>query len=88
MQDNDILFVQVVNRKIVIHEMGVTRIGPLTKQLDYLLSKCGYNKADSNKFVQMNKILIRDKKNKKVYFDAERTKFCPVTRPNMKKFFW
>lgn len=84
----EILFVQVVDRRIVIHTTDQPHIGSLTKQLELLLSQFGFERADSNKFVNMKKILLRDKKNRKVYFDAEKTKCCPVTRPNIKKFFW
>ncbi len=83
----EILFVQAVDRRIVIHTMDEAYIGPLTKQLELLLRQFGFERADSNKFVQMNKIIRRDKKKKKVYFDEEKTKYCPITRPNMKKFF-
>lgn len=86
--DNDILYVQVVNRKIVIHTENESKIGPLTKQLELILTNFGFEKADSNKFVQVNKILVRDKKAKKIYFNRERTLYCTVTRPNLKKFFW
>lgn len=86
--ESEILFVQVVDRRIVIHTMDEAYIGPLTKQLELLLKDFGFERADSNKFVKMDKILLRDKKLKKVYFNAEKTKYCRVTRPNIKKFFW
>ena len=85
---NEILYVEVVNRRIVIHTDDEAYIGPLTKQLEILLCNFGFQRADSNKYVQMNKILLRDKKKKKVYFDAEKTKYCRVTRSHIKDFFW
>ena len=84
----EILFVQVVDRRIVIHTIDEPHIGSLNKQLELLLTQFGFERADSNKFVNMEKILLRDKKKRKVYFDAEKTKYCRVTRPHMKKFFW
>ncbi|OAS19289.1 LytTR family transcriptional regulator DNA-binding domain-containing protein [Paenibacillus oryzisoli] len=88
MDKNHILYIQVVDRRIVIHTDDEAYIGSLTQQLEILLKNYGFERADSNKFVQMSRILLKDKKMRRVYFDAERTKFCPVTRPNMKKFFW
>lgn len=89
MVDKDkILFIQVVDRRIVIHTTDEAYIGSLTRQLEILLKNFGFERADSNKYVHMEKILLRDKKSKKVYFNAEKTKYCPVTRPHIKKFFW
>ena len=85
---NNILYVQVSGRRIVIHTENEAYIGSLTRQLEILLKNFGFERADSNKFVQINKILLKDKKCRRVYFNAERTKYCPVTRPNIKKFFW
>lgn len=87
-KENDILFVQIVDRNIVIHTMNEPKIGSINDQMELLLSYFGFEKADQNKYVQVNKILTRDKREKKVYFDAERKKFCRITRPNIKKFFW
>jgi len=86
--DNDILFVQILNRKIVIHTLEEPHVGSLTQQVEYILSQFGFERADANKFVQVSKILTRDKKERKVYFSADRTKYCTISRQNIKKFFW
>ena len=83
----EILYVQVVDRHIVIHTTEEAYEGPLIKQLELLLCQLGFERADANKFVCMRKITWRDKKKRRVYFDDERTRYCPVTRPNLKKFF-
>lgn len=87
-KENDILYVQVVDRNIVIHTLEDAHIGSLNDQLELLLGYFGFAKADQNKYVQVSKISTRDKKERKLYFNPERTKFCSVTRPNIKHFFW
>lgn len=88
MQKEDIIYVQVVKRKIVIYTENEVHCGYLTSQLELLLHCFGFERANSNQYVQMNKILIRDKKEKKIYFNAEKTKYCRVTRSHKDTFFW
>lgn len=87
-KENDVLYVQVIERNIVIHTPEEIHIGSLNDQIELLLGYFGFERSDENKYVQVNKILTRSKKARRLYFNEERTKFCPVTRPYMKKFFW
>lgn len=85
---NDIIYIQISDRRIVIHTLEEPHIGSLNEQLEIILGCFGFERADQNKFVQVNKILNRDKKLRRLYFNRERTKFCQVTRPHLHKFFW
>lgn len=85
---NDVIIVQIVDRRIVLHTLDEVHIGSLNIQLELLLKQFGFFRADQNKFVQRSKILFRDKKSRTLYFDKERQKSVRVTRPNIKNFFW
>lgn len=87
-KENDMVIIQIVDRRIVIHTSDVPHIGSLNEQLEYILKQFGFLRADQNKFVQVNKILTRDKKKRILYLNAERTRSVRVTRPNIKNFFW
>lgn len=87
-ENDDMLIVQIVDRRIVVHTCDEIQIGSLNEQMEYILKHFGFLRADQNKFVQESKILTRDKKTRTLYFDAERKKSVRVTRPNIKNFFW
>lgn len=88
MNKNDILYVEVVKRKIVIHTENKVYTGCLTKQLEILLRCFGFERANSGQYVHIDKIIRRDKKVMAVYFDADKKRACYITRPHIKKFFW
>lgn len=87
-KENDMFIIQIVDRRIVIHTSDEPHIGSLNVQLEYILSHFGFLRVDQNKFVQESKICYRDKKNKILYLNPERTRSVRVTRPNIKNFFW
>ena len=88
MKKEDILYVEVDNRKIIIHSKKIVIDGSLTSQLGILLPSLGLVRARVNKFVNMDNILRRDKKKSLVYFDKEETLSCNVSREHKHKFFW
>ena len=86
--DGDLFFVQAVDRRIQIRNKTGIIEGPLGRQLNIILAHYGYEELFQNTFVNMNTIM--DYKDNKVYFDAEKQIFCPVSRKNefkVKRFF-
>lgn len=63
-EENDILYIQISDRRIVAHTSNEPHIGSLSQQLELILGCFGFFRADQNKFVQESKILFRDKKEK------------------------
>ncbi len=87
-EENDMVIIQIVDRRVVVHTSDVPHIGTLNEQLEYILKPFGFLRVDQNKFIQENKIKGRDKKKRLLYLNPERTKSVRVTRPNIKNFFW
>lgn len=77
---DDILYVQVVNRKIEVVTKSKVYKGKLIPQLELILKQFGFERLHQSKIVNMSKIMDFDKN--AVYFDYEKTLVCPVTRRN------
>lgn len=89
MQREDLLYVEVDDRQIVIHNKKIVITGSLTAQLGILLPCLGIEKARVNTFVNKENIWLPDKKTSRIYFDKDdETLFVKVSRDNRYKFFW
>lgn len=82
---DDILYVQIVNRKIEIRTETKLYTGSLSVQLDRLLTHFGMLKANQTKLVNPHKILSIDLEAGRVYFDPNKAISCQVSRRNKPK---
>jgi DNA-binding LytR/AlgR family response regulator len=81
--DMDILYVKIVNRKIVIVTVSGVITGSLTRQLEHILTMFGFVKVDKSKFAYMHMAESFSFKDSKITFYGG--KQCVVSRRNMKK---
>lgn len=82
---DDILYVKVIERDIVFRTESEYIEGPLTNQLETILTHFGFARLNQNAIVNLNKIVSYDSKLGIVYFDKDKVHFCQVSRRNKHK---
>lgn len=83
--DSDILYIQVVDRKIVVHTTSGVVEGSLSKQLEFILSRFGYERVCQVCFANMDQVVDYDEIESKLYFDKKVPIYCLVSRRNKYK---
>lgn len=82
---DEILFVQVINRKTYVHTGTGIVDGSLVNQLDTILTQFGYARLNDNTIVNLAEIKHYDSNLGIVYMDVERTISINVSRRNRYK---
>ncbi len=82
---DNILYVQVLKRKIYIHTKTGLVEGSLVSQLDSLLIRYGHARLNDNTIVNLAQIKSYDPKLGIVYMNEEKTSFVHVSRRNRHK---
>lgn len=81
----DVLFIEIVNRKIVIHTKNGIVTGSVMQQLERLLSSCGYEKVEQSILAKIDEAQYFDNKNMKLWFNNGES--CPVSFRNVVKIY-
>lgn len=82
---DEILYVKVIDRDIVVRTESHYKEGPLTNQLESILTQFGFVRLHQNFIAKLDKIKSYDGENGIVYFDDEKLIGCQVSRRNKHK---